>query len=139
MGNKSFRLCCDNNFYNTIGLVDSILIKMIKDLLEINDNYNNIYVYREDDRYLASSLIVSFDESLFVDIRFNINSHDNILFEGMSSYINIFNNTYGLDMKNYKYIMINFVKMDNDILCDNTFLYSSLYELVALYNDAKSI
>ena len=130
MNNKVVRLCYGNNFYNTIGLIDSILIRMVRDLLEIKDKYDNVYIYRNYDRYLASSLIVSFDNILFVDIRFNINSYDDVIYEGMNSYINIFNNTYGVDVYNYKYVMINFIKMYNDVLCDNIGLYSSFNDSI---------
>lgn len=106
-------------FYNTIGLVDSIIVKMVVDLLNINMNeYKIVNLFRNGFVYCGTNLVISLDNKIFIDVRVNINSKNKSFIEGANSFINIFNNTYGLKYYDYKYIMVNFCNLIDGILYD---------------------
>lgn len=129
MNNDTFiKLGYDIIFYNTIGLIDDVVIRMVRDLLCINVEYKNVNVIRNEFRYGNSCLVICFDNSLFIDIRFNYDNRfgmkDKNMFDSINSFLTIFDNTYDLKEDEYRYVMLDLTKFDNNLLCDEVLFES---------------
>ena len=96
--NMLIKIGYDVVFYNTIGLMDEVLIRMVKDLLEIGDEYQDIFVFRNDKKYSGCPLVLSFDNELFVDVRLHFDNRcgmmEKHIFESMGAFVTILDNTY---------------------------------------------
>lgn len=115
-------------FEKTIGLMDNVLIRMVKDLLDIKKEYNDICIYRNDERYTDCPLVISFDDRLFVDIKFNFDNRfgmrDNNIRHSFQSYNTILDNTYGVYEANYEYVRLDFSISNNKLIYDRVMFVS---------------
>lgn len=116
------KLGYDDIFYNTIGKIDSIIIKMVMELLNIDFNYNNVHIYRNGGKYISCSLVLVFDSYLYVDVRLGFDNKFGMrkkdIIEGFYSFIDIYDNTYGLDENEYQYVMLCLNNNGGNLLCD---------------------
>lgn len=120
--NMLIKIGYDVVFYNTIGLMDEVLIRMVKDLLEIGDEYQDIFVFRNDKKYSGCPLVLSFDNELFVDVRLHFDNRcgmmEKHIFESMGAFVTILDNTYSLREDQYRYVMLDLTRLDSGLLYD---------------------
>ena len=144
------KLGYDDIFYNTIGKIDSIIIKMVMELLNIDFNYNNVHIYRNGGKYISCSLVLVFDSYLYVDVRLGFDNKFGMrkkdIIEGFYSFIDIYDNTYGLDENEYQYVMLCLNNNGGNLLCDviklgsnfnDNYLISNCFKVV--YYDCSAV
>lgn len=126
MNNNIINLGYEIFFYNTLGLMDSVVVRMIKDLLEIGEYYKEVKVFRNDSRYIGCPLVVSFDNKLFVDIRLDnrYGMKNKNIYNSIYSFVTIFDNSYGVEYNDYMYVRLDFSKNFGSKICDR-FVFSN--------------
>lgn len=130
--NDTVKIGYDIVFYHTIGLMDDVLIRMVKDLLNIKEDYRKVEIFRDAKRYVGCPLIVSFDDVLFVDVRLHFDNRCGMLekniFDSIQAFFTIFDNTYGLREDRYKYIMLDLTRLDKKVVYDQVHFGSFISE-----------